>query len=252
VARVGGAEIREEDYARALRATAAGRREPPGREEAQHVLERLIDEELLVQRGLELGLAGRDPRLRAELSAAVIGLLVARAEMEALEPAEEALRELYEELREAFREPERFRVVRLRVDGPDQEARALALAERLRAGEPAERVARDADPAVFELPEGWVSADTLLEYLGPGTAAAVRAVEAGGVAGPVAASGGWEVVRVIARGGGDVRPFEAVTGEVREALRRRAGEVALRAFLEARRREVEVVVADRPRAEAGR
>src|SRR5207237_1032452 len=42
----------------------------------RQVLGRLIDEELLVERGLELGLARRDARVRKDLTAAVIDTVV--------------------------------------------------------------------------------------------------------------------------------------------------------------------------------
>src|SRR5262249_37632841 len=72
VACINGAAIRAEEYRRALDAVAGDRRDEPDEALRRHVLDRLIDEELLVQRGLELGLARVDPRVRRELAAAVV------------------------------------------------------------------------------------------------------------------------------------------------------------------------------------
>src|SRR4030095_3771751 len=60
-ASVNGSLIRLEEYDRAVAAFASDRREPIGPAERRHVLDRMLDEELLVQRGVELGLARTDP-----------------------------------------------------------------------------------------------------------------------------------------------------------------------------------------------
>src|SRR5262245_15749646 len=65
VASVNGTAIREEDYERALAAFASDRRSPVEAGDRRHVLDRLIDEELLVQRGLDLGFSRSDRRVRA-------------------------------------------------------------------------------------------------------------------------------------------------------------------------------------------
>jgi len=64
VAAVNGSLVRSADYERALEALAADRRDALGASEKRHVLDRLVDEELLVQRAFELGLARQDRRAR--------------------------------------------------------------------------------------------------------------------------------------------------------------------------------------------
>ena len=111
VATVDGRAITVVQYRRALAAMASDRREQQLDDELrQHVLERLIDEELLVQRGLELGLSARDPRVRADLGSAVIGLITARAETRARAPDQATLRGFYERQRGFFARPPRVRV----------------------------------------------------------------------------------------------------------------------------------------------
>ncbi len=60
VALVNGTPVRLADYERAVVALASDRREPLEDEDRRYVLDRLVDEELLVQRGLELGFARLD------------------------------------------------------------------------------------------------------------------------------------------------------------------------------------------------
>src|SRR5687768_11054675 len=66
-ASVNGTVIRLEEYDRAVAAFASDRRAPIGAEDRRHVLDRMLDEELLVQRGLELGLARHDRRVRGDI-----------------------------------------------------------------------------------------------------------------------------------------------------------------------------------------
>jgi hypothetical protein len=100
VAAVNGEILRVEEYERAVQALAGDRREPLTEADRRHVLKRLLDEELLVQRGLELGLARHDRRVRGDIVAAVIQTVVARSEETS--PDADALRAFYEENADYF------------------------------------------------------------------------------------------------------------------------------------------------------
>ena len=100
VARVNATLIRAETYQRLLAALASDRRSELSEEDRRHVLDRLIDEELLVQHGLALGLARSDRRVRADLFSAVIEGLV--AEVEEREPDRAELEAFYRDEREYF------------------------------------------------------------------------------------------------------------------------------------------------------
>jgi hypothetical protein len=98
--------IRRDDYLRALGAVAADRRTPLDDADKRRILDRLIDEELLLQRGLVLGLPERARSVRAPLVAATIDLL-ARTNRE---PSDAELRAFYDAHREYFTDPGRVRV----------------------------------------------------------------------------------------------------------------------------------------------
>jgi hypothetical protein len=248
VAVVDGRPILRSDYERALRAVASDRTGGLQEADRRRVLERLIDEELLVQHGLELGLAQRDPRIRAELGAAVMALLTARAEEDAAEVDEATLRAFHEEHRGWFRTAPRFELehVYFRVrDGEEAEARERAhvARERLEAGEGIDGGDVGEDRHDVPLPRGLLPLAKLRDYLGPSVADAVAQAEDGAVVGPVRAGGGHHVLRVVKRLAGVDAPFEAVHEQVRAEYLRRAGEARLRQFLEARRSEARVRVA---------
>ena len=123
VAMVNDAPIRTEDFARMVDAVAADRREPLTGEDRQRVLDRLIDEELLVQRGLTLDLPRVDRRVRADLTQTVIDGIASQAGDR--EPSEDDLRAFYDSHRDFFAGPGRLRVrqVFVRVTAPSDPAR---------------------------------------------------------------------------------------------------------------------------------
>ena len=117
-ASVNGAVIRLEEYDRAVAAFASDRRDPIGPEERRHVLDRMLDEELLVQRGLELGLARSDRRVRGDIVSAVIELVVSQAD--GVEPSDGEVRAFYE------REPRLLRAHRAAARAAGVRARRAA------------------------------------------------------------------------------------------------------------------------------
>ena len=79
IAVVDGVPIPTSDYERALAALSADRRSALDDDDRRRVLDRLVDEELLVQKGLDLGLPRRDRRVRSDIVASVVESVVAEA-----------------------------------------------------------------------------------------------------------------------------------------------------------------------------
>lgn len=248
VAVVDGHPITRERYEQALRAVAVDRRGPLTRTDRHKVLDRLVDEQLLVEHGLDLGLANRDRRVRADLSGAVIALVTARADDDEANVTDAQLRSFFESHREWFRRLPRVRIEQLffRVGaGGDDAARHRAehALARWKAGAPFARLEADADPFDVPLPDGAVTLGKLEDYLGPTVLRGVAGAAEGEVVGPLRSGNGYHVVRVVERRPGEVPRFEDVRDEVRAEHRRRAGERRLHALLEAQRRAARIRVA---------
>ena len=248
VAAVNGRIVRVESYQRAIAALASDRREPIGEAERRHVLDRLLDEELLVQRGLELGLALHDRRVRGDIVSAVIQAVVSQTEAEALSDAE--LRDFYEENRDYFTRTGRLLVeqilVRGRQGGDEAEARTRAeqAARRLREGEPIERVDADlGDAQVARIPRDYLPATKLREYVGPTATRRALDLAPGEVSDPVRSATGYHVLRLVDRSPGRVPTLAEIEDEVRAEARRRAGDRALREYLDDLRGRADVRVA---------
>ena len=247
VARINGVPIRAEENRRALDAVAGDRRDEPDEALRRHVLDRLIDEELLVQRGLELGLARVDPRVRRELAAAVVTEAV--TEDEHGEPTAGDLRAFYDAEHGFFARGGRLHVrqVFVAATAPDAEDRARAAAARLRAGDdPASVRQAFGDPEPAPVPDAPLPVAKLTEYVGPTATRAALALAPGGVTEPVRSAAGFHVLLLVQRDAATVPPLADIEDEVREEWRRRNGERALRAQLEDLRSRASVEVTGEP------
>ncbi len=245
-ARVNDTVIRADEVARVLAALEGDRRTPLTDEDRRRVLDRLIEEELLVQHALALGLARSDRRVRADLVSAVLGSLAAAGD--GYEPDESEIREFYAENRDFFAGPGRLwvRQVFVAVDDRGEEdarTRATRAAERLRAGDAIDRVREElGSPEVAPLPDAPLPPAKLREYLGPTALLAAMDLAPGATSDPVRSAQGYHVLALVERDPGGAPPLEEIVPQVRAELRRRADDRVLRERLDQLRAEADVVV----------
>jgi parvulin-like peptidyl-prolyl isomerase len=249
LASVNGTLIYAEDYLRLVEGLESDTRETASPELRRRVLDRMIDEELLVQRGVELGLVESDRRVRADLTQAMIQSIVVETEEET--PSEEELRRFHAEQAGFFTQPGRVRAAQvfLRVPAPGDAAavaaRAAEARRRLAAGEPFERVRAElGDEEVSPLPDALLPPAKLREYVGPTALRAVMELAPGAVSAPVRSGTGYHVFWLVEREEPRVPPFEEIAEHVRAEWVRRAGDRALRGYLDELREDAEVVTAE--------
>jgi len=223
-------------------------------EERQHILERLIDEELLLQRGLALGLPRSDRKLRGDIVAAVIEAATSTADV--ADPSDAELRAFFEQNRDAFEGPVSMRIAQVFVAIPprsdaDAAKRVREVADRLRAGEDVVAVRRElGDPPAVEIPASAQPASKLRDWIGPTAAAAAHALRVGEVSEPLRGDDGYRVLVALERGEASADTFAAKSSEILLEYRRRAGEKALRDYIADLRAATEVSVGRLPVATA--
>ncbi len=249
IAVVDGTPISRETFARFAGAVAAERKETSlDAETRRRLLLRMIDEELLLERGIELGLHRLEPTARRSVVSALIASVTGEAELD--EPDDDVLRAFYEENQERFARPGRVELdsALVRVgERPDPVAfrEAEEIARRLRAGEPFAEVASAlADAPVAPLPAGPLPVETLRKYLGPTPARTATLLQPGEVSDPTRGSAGYYVLSLRDRLPGDVAPFEEVREQVRAEYLRSVGETALRDYLAELRESADVRIYD--------
>lgn len=92
---VNGKVIREEEYVSALALLAGDKRRALTDQDRAQILTRLIEEELLVQRGVASGMVDTDRSVRRAMTQALLDSIVADSASEL--PGEEELRKFYEQ-----------------------------------------------------------------------------------------------------------------------------------------------------------
>lgn len=230
-ATVDGRAIPREAALRAVEALNNDKRNAVTAADEAGALERLIEEELLVQRGIELGLAETDLAARKAIVQSVLQLAV--AERAGRTPSDSELRRFYAENAAMFAPTARVRATLVFLSRSSA-ARLTATEAALRAGRtPA------GDAVALELPRAPLSPAELRTYLGGAVAARVAAARPGEVL-RFEGDDGWRLVRVDAVETPPATRFEAVADEVRAEWDRRADEAAVRAYIERLKRRARI------------
>lgn len=252
-AQVGERTIRRIDYERILAGVERDLRNPLDESVRRRVLDRMIDEELLVQRALELGLATIDRRVRGELTSGLMDSIVVEADAKQASAREVAAH--FEKNVDFFTRPGRLHAQTIffssrdvaRRSGPRSDGtaaeRAKRAVERLRSGEDASNVEKQlGDPQISSLPDGMLPASKIRDYVGPIVLQSLEALAIGEWSAPIGSGGGLYLARVIAREPRIVPAFEDVENLVQQDLKRRRGDEALRDYLADLRTRTSVVI----------
>ncbi len=110
IARVNGTHILTADFERLVSGLQNDTQSLADADTRERLLDRMIEEELLVQRGLELGLAVRDRKVRGDLTSAVIRSVVIEADQR--EPDSGELERFFEREQAFFTQPGIFKFCR--------------------------------------------------------------------------------------------------------------------------------------------
>jgi len=238
-AQVGERIIRQIDYERVLAGVEEDLRNPMDESARRFVLERMIDEELLVQRALELGLAVVDRRVRGELTAGLMDSIVGEADAEEASPREVA--QHFEDNIDFFTRPGRLHAQTIFFSSRNgvrrQDGSALERAERaggrLRAGEDASEVESQlGDLQISPIPNGMLPPSKIRDYVGPSILQSLAELAVGEWSEPIESGGGIYLARVVDREPPIIPSLKEVEGLVRQDLRRRRGDQALRDYLD--------------------
>jgi hypothetical protein len=210
IAWVNDRPISRSSYENALQAVAGDRKSGTLRQDdRERVLQRLIDQELLIDRAIEIGLPERDPQIRNQLATAMIAFLVRRAEDEATAAEEAELRAFYEEQRFRFERSAQYRVA---VEG-----------------------------GAVPLPDGWLLAKEIEQRLGPSATRQVIDLEVGESV-VIGEGAGRYTVHLLERRDGVLVPFDEARDAVEAAYLRARSEAAVREFLEVARQHTDIRV----------
>jgi hypothetical protein len=239
VARVDGVDVPRSTYEAAVAGLVADKRNPVSAGDRKLALDRLVDEELLVQRGLALGLAESEGSVRKALVDAM--LQFAASEATGREPSDAELKAFYDARPMMFaRSPQ----LRLAVASVAARSRAEAqLRAALRGGAGFADAAHAAGAQFASLPDGYLGASKITDYAGPAARDAALGLRPGQVGGPITAGNQALFVWLIDARPGERMPFDSVRPQVLEAWRSDVQDHALDTYLADLRRRASVQLA---------
>jgi parvulin-like peptidyl-prolyl isomerase len=241
IARINERHIDRTEFAGAYQALLADKTKAPTAADKRLVLDRLIEEELLVQRGLEIGLLEGDAQVRKAVAMAVIEFVLAQNDSDAFE--EGNLRRYYRDNIARFTPAGRVQVARIFIPYPDDNADAatrLAATQKLdlirtelRAGRPFATVAeRHGGEILPTLPRLMLTPIKLTDYLGPKLTEAATLLPQGSISDALAGPTGWHFLHIIRNQPGKAPRFETIRPQLIDALRHSRDDEALRAYLD--------------------
>jgi hypothetical protein len=235
---VGERSIRRVDYERVLAGVEGDLRNPIDETMRRRVLDRMIDEELLVQRALALGLADIDRRVRGELTSGLMDSIVNEADGQ--EMSDRQIARHYKENLDFFTRPGRLRGHTLffsaRKGDQDPRGSAASRAERalvrLRSGDSEQAVEKElANSQVSPLPDTLLPASKVRDYVGPTILQVLLKTETGVWSEPIQSGSGLTIAMPRDRDSAIVPSLEEIESLVRQDLKRRRGDEALRQYL---------------------
>lgn len=247
-AKVGEQWIPRAELQRAINGANTTRREALNAAQEQEVLQRLINELLLLQYGQDLGLVVNNPSVRKPLVQAVLGIV--RANAKAQEISDEEARDWFGQNAALFQHDGQYQLRYFRVLDKQQAPEVLARnAQQLRqqlidsGSVNAAQLQHWQADRVSYLPSGLLPPNKLRDYLGQTLADAVMDLKAVGVTQPIKINSGFALLQVTAYQPAGVPPFSAIKAQVIEEMRQQAGENALAELLQDLQSDYDVQIA---------
>ncbi len=244
IALVNDGYVSEAKYRVLIEGFARDKRSILSDHEKAFALERLIEEELLVQRGVELGLLKSDTVVRASIVQAIIKSVIAEAAAEEITP--EQLQSFYKENSNFFTYPERLQVRQIsfrysigdgKADQNDRRGNTLARAthayEALEKGMTFQTVAkRYGDPTIMDIPNTLLPAAKMREYIGPSLLNAAMKMKKGVFSQPLKTPSGYRILMVADRINRRQQSLDAIRKQVEDEYRKRRDDAALREYID--------------------
>lgn len=227
VAHVNGVPIPQTEFARAINAMQAGLDRPLTEADKSKALNLLIDEELIVQEAIGLGLAGSDRLVRKNLVQAMIRS--ATSLDTSTEISDDQLESFFAENVNLFASPDHY-TVKAAWSGPgDAFDHKAVFVKAMDANESFTDAAKLAQLQIIDLPLQ-IPIGKVSDLLGGEAAKLVSEMKNGDIAGPVSSTGRELYIWLVQRSDGAVA-FDDVKETVRAEWKRRQEEAALSKYV---------------------
>ena len=232
VANVGGVQISKEKYYSQLEGLARDKKNPITERDKNYVLERMIEEELLIIRAKELGLFKNNQIVRGSIIQQMIKLIISENYLESVE--EETLRKFYEQNLGFFSSASRLRLQQIYFSNlsGDSKERSDEAFEYLKEGVSYDEVSKMADQSALTIPNSMMNLSKVREYIGPTLMNLARRLEPGEFSVPMEVAGGHKIIYLFDKELSEPEEFDSIQPKILKEYQRRRDDNSLREYLE--------------------
>ena len=233
-AKIEDTSIPMEKYLTQLEGLAKDKRSPITQKDKEYVLERMIEEELLIKRALDLGMLDNNPMARGTIVQQMIKTII--SENARLEVTEEDLKAFFESNKGFFTKSSRLRLQQIYFS--DQQFQENSLEEankayrRLLKGDEFIDVAKMGSKSALKIPNSLMTLSKIREYIGPSLMNTARGLEPGMFTRPVEVSGGHKIIYLFEKEMASEPKFSQVRSSVSAEYLKRKDDQSLREYLE--------------------
>jgi parvulin-like peptidyl-prolyl isomerase len=245
LALVNGAGIDKAQYLNFLDLLATEKRSPLSKVDQRSVLQGMIDEKLLLERGIEIGLTESSPQIRKLIVQQIMQVVLSESETE--QTADQELRNFYQANLAYFTIPPRLQVQRMLFKNTANKDSNIIRAEQafealVDGGAYHEVKQQYADADLLSIPNEPLPKHKLLQYLGAVQTNTALTLNSGELSKPVIDGDNVAIIVVINHVKAKARPFEEIKTQVESEFERRRGDAALAKYVEDLRASADITI----------
>ena len=233
-AKIEDTSISMEKYLVQLEGLAKDKKSPISQKDKEYVLERMIEEELLIKRALDLGMLENNPIARGTIVQQMIKTII--AENMRYEVSDKELNELFEENIGFFTKSSRLRIQQLYFSNESAENSSFEDANRaydlLISGSSFVEVSNLGSDSALKIPNSLMTLSKVREYIGPSLMNLARNLQPGTFSQPIKVPGGHKIIFLLEKEMAEQPNLDQVRDVVLAEYSKRRDDNSLREYLE--------------------
>ena len=233
-AKIEDTSIPMEKYLTQLDGLSKDKRSPLTQEDKEYVLERMIEEELLIKRAIDLGMLNDNPMARGTIVQQMIKTII--AENARYEISDSELESFFQENSGFFTKSSRLRIQQIYFSNEQLKDNSLVVAKKaydlLKRGDDFESVSKLGSPSALKIPNSLMTLSKVREYIGPSLMNLARELEINSFTSPIEVSGGYKIIYLIDKEMASSPNFNDIKASVSSEFLKRKDDQSLRSYLE--------------------
>lgn len=233
-AKIEDTSIPMEKYLTQLDGLSKDKRSPITQKDKEYVLERMIEEELLIKRAIDLGMLNDNPMARGTIVQQMIKTII--AENARYEISDSELESFFQENSGFFTKSSRLRIQQIYFSNEQLKDDSLVVAKKaydlLKRGDDFESVSKLGSPSALKIPNSLMTLSKVREYIGPSLMNLARELEINSFTSPIEVSGGYKIIYLIDKEMASPPKFNDIKASVSSEFLKRKDDQSLRSYLE--------------------